>query len=583
MSAVDWLVIAAYLAFAFIVGLAFARRAGSSTNEFFISGRNLPWWLAGTSMVATSFASDTPLVITGWVRKGGISENWLWWSFCIGGMLSVFLLSRLWRRAEVITDVELTELRYSGRPAAILRAFRAAYLALAINSMTMAWVLVAMVKLLGVLLGLNPVVAVGVCVALATFYSVMSGYWGVVVTDLVQFVIAMVGSIGLCVVVVRSFGGVGEVIHQAQANSLLQQRLLDFFPRATGNVGPLQAQFWSGPVFAFVVFISVQWWANKNADGGGVIVQRMSSTKDERHSLLATLWFNVAHYALRPWPWILVALASIAVFPDVADGERAYPLMIKHFLPPGLLGLMVTSFLAAFMSTIDTTLNLSSSYLINDVYRRFVRRDASQRHYVLASRVASIGFMLISCVIALWADSISELFKFMLAFSSGVGGVYILRWFWWRINAWSEVSAMIASSVICILLTVWKNELSLSYPSILAATVGGSTVVWLAVTFMTRPVDTEHLLAFYRRVRPPGAWGRLAATCQALPGTGLGRAVLNWLAGTVMVLAGTFCVGKFLLGRPIEGTIYLAATLVGAMIIAKEVFKPAEGHGGGAG
>ena len=567
LSLLDWVIICAYLLFALLVGVVLARRAGRNTDEFFISGRNLPWWVAGTSMVATSFASDTPLVITGWVRSGGVSANWLWWSFAIGHMFSVFFLSRLWRRAEVVTDVQLTEIRYSGRPAAALRAFRAAYLAIPINCITMAWVIVAMVKLLRVLFGVHPVAAVVICMVLATFYSVLSGFWGVVITDLVQFVIAMAGALGLFVMVVRSFGGLGQLREQVQAGSPLGDRLLGFFPGLSQSPATSEQDFWSGPIFAFVMFISVQWWANKNADGGGVIVQRMSAAKDERHSMLATLWFNVAHYALRPWPWILVALASLVVFPDLADGESAYPEMIKRFLPPGLMGLMLASLLAAFMSTIDTHSNLSASYIVNDVYRRFVCPDRTQRHYVWVSRAASAGLMVLSSLIALQSDSISGLFKFMLAFSSGVGLVYILRWFWWRINAWSEISAMVASSVIAGCLYVVGG---LSYPAILGVTVTGSTVVWLAVTYLTAPVRQDRLIAFYRKVRPYGAWGPVADS-SGPPPVGLARSLVNWLAGTVMILAGTLSVGKFLLGAPLEGGLYLVAALIGAAIIWPEV------------
>ena len=571
LAAIDWVVIAMYLIFALVVGLILARRAGRSTNEFFISGRHLPWWLAGTSMVATSFASDTPLVITGWVRSGGVSENWLWWSFAIGGMFSVFLLSRLWRRAEVVTDVELTELRYSGKPAAALRGFRAAYLAIPINCITMAWVIVAMMKLLGVLFDVPPIWAVVGCVAIALFYSVLSGYWGVVITDLVQFVIAMAGSVVLCVFSVRSLGGLSGL--RARFDGPLRERLLHFFPRPPEGVGPLEADFWSGPIFAFAVFIAVQWWANKNADGSGVVVQRISSTKDERHSLLATLWFNIANYALRPWPWILVALASIAVFPDMTDGEMAYPEMIKRFIPPGLMGLMIASFLGAFMSTIDTHLNLSSSYVVNDVYRRFIRNDASESHYVMVSRISSVGFMFLSAVIALNYDSISGLFKFMLAFSSGVGLVYILRWFWWRINAWSEISAMIASSVICSALYIYRAQGGkASYPAVLVLTVAGSTLIWLAVTFLTAPVSQERLAAFYRRVRPWGAWRHIAEVCGLAPARGLGRHLASWLGGTVMVLGVTIGAGKFLLGAQREAWLYLGAAVVGAIIIWRDVF-----------
>jgi len=428
MAVVDWVIVAGYLVLTLALGIFFARRAGRSTTEFFLSGRSLPWWLAGTSMVATSFASDTPLVVTGWVRRSGISFNWIWWSFAIGGMFSVFLLSRLWRRAEVITDVELTELRYSGKSAAALRAFRGAYMGVIVNCITLAWVIVAMVKLAGTLAPLPPAwvkgiggvlepiglgwvdpqkfLAVAVCIVLTAVYSVLSGLWGVVVTDLFQFVLAMGGAILLCVLAVRGVGGPAELARGAAESSALGERLLEFFPRLPEKGHWFGTQFWSGPFLAFCVFLSMQWWANKNADGGGVVVQRMLSARDERHALLGTLWFNIANYALRPWPWILVALASVIVFPDV-DGESAYPAMMKRFLPAGLMGVMVASFLGAFMSTIDTHLNLSSAYIVNDVYRRFVRKHAPERHYVLVSRIASVGFVILGSAIALISDSIS--------------------------------------------------------------------------------------------------------------------------------------------------------------------------------
>ena len=576
VAAVDWLIVAVYLAFALTVGIVFARRAGRSTNEFFISGRNLPWWLAGTSMVATSFAADTPLVVTGWVRKFGVSYNWIWWSFAIGGMFSVFLLARLWRRAEVVTDVELTELRYGGRPAAILRAFRGAYMAIPVNCITLAWVIVAMIKLMRVLLGVDPIVSVAVCLVLTLAYAVLSGFWGVVVTDLVQFVLAMLGSIALCVLTVGKLGGLAAMRTQAQTASSLGSGLTHFFPRPPEGAGPLSAEFWSGPLFAFAVFLFVQWWANKNADGGGVVVQRMSAAKDEKHSLLATLWFNIANYALRPWPWIVVALGSIVLFPDV-NHEDAYPLMMKALVPAGLMGVMVAAFLGAFMSTVDTHLNLSAAYMVNDVYRRFVRKGASEKHYVLVSRVASLGFILLAAGIALVADSISGLFKFLLSFTSGFGLVLILRWFWWRINAWSELSAMLASALISSLLYVlklyvWAEQLGwLSDQGILAITVAGSTVTWLVVTFMTAPVEEEKLRTFYRKVRPYGAWRSIASQSGVTPAKGLGRMLVNWLAGSAMVLAGTFSIGKFLLGSPRQGWLYLAVTVAGAAVIWREV------------
>ena len=577
---IDWIVIGGYLVFSLGAGVVLARRAGRSTNDFFLSGRHLPWWLAGTSMVATSFAADTPLYVTGLVRKGGIQENWFWWSFAIGGMFSVFLLSRLWRRARVVTDVELTELRYSGPSAAALRGFRAAYLAIPINCITMAWVIVAMIKLMDVLFNIKPIWAVVVCCLIAAIYAVLSGFWGVVVTDLVQFVIAMGGSILLCVLSVRSVGGLDGLC--AHFSGDLREKFLRFFPSVPEGTGPLDSGFWTGPLIAFAVFISVQWWVNKNADGGGVVIQRMSATKNEKHSLLATLWFNIANYALRPWPWILVALASIAVFPELADTEQAYPMMIKRFIPPGLMGLMIASFLGAFMSTIDTHLNLSSSYIVNDFYKRFIRREASEPHYVLVSRLASAGFMVVSSLIALKFDSISGLFKFLLAFSSGVGLVYILRWFWWRINAWSEISAMIASSVIASVLHVLSahdNVPDIPYPAVLMATVGGSMLVWLVVTLATPPVSEERLMAFYRRVRPYGFWGRIPSLCGLSPAKGLGAQVAAWLAGTVMVLGATLAPGKLFLGATAEGIAYLAVTLVCGIIVWRCGIAPLDQRG----
>ncbi len=590
LTPLDWAVIVAYLVFALAVGVVFTRRAGKSVNEFFISGRTLPWWLAGTSMVATSFASDTPLVITGWVRTKGIHFNWLWWSFAIGGMFSVFLLARLWRRAETVTDVELTELRYGGRSAAVLRGFRAVYMALPVNCITMAWVTVAMVKLMDVLLGIPPLWSIGACIVLTTVYAALSGFWGVVVTDLVQFVLAMVGSIGLCVFAVRGAGGLAALKAEAVSRSDLGREIVSFYPMPPPGASPLSGEFWSGPVFAFGVFMLVQWWANKNADGGGVVVQRMLAARDERQSLLATLWFNVANYALRPWPWILVALASVVLVPEPSQGdaERAYPDMMLAYVPPGLLGVMVASFLGAFMSTIDTHLNLSSAYLVNDVYRRFVRPEATERHYVRVSRLASVAVMLVASGIALASGSISAMFQFLLAFTSGIGLVYILRWFWWRVNAYSEIAAMAASGGIASAFYVFRlagpevfgPAAELSGQAILVLTVLVSTALWVAVTYLTPPVSMEKLVAFYRKVRPYGVWGPVARAAGVEPPRDFGRLVLAWIAGTVMVLGATLGIGKLLLLEWVSGGLYLGAAAMGAVAVALEVRRLFPGVGG---
>jgi len=571
MAPVDWIIVVGYLAAALAVGIVFARRAGGSTDEFFISGRNLPWWLAGTSMVATSFASDTPLAVTGWVRSSGISFNWLWWSFAIGGMFSVFLLSRLWRRAEVVTDVQLTEMRYGGRPAAALRGFRAAYMALPVNCITLAWVIVGMKKVMETLLGFHPAASVAVCLVLTLVYAVLSGFWGVVVTDLLQFVLAIGGSVALAVIAVRHAGGLAALRESAEAASPLGERLLHFFPRPPEGATPFDGAFWTGPIFAFCVFLFVQWWANKNADGGGVVVQRMASARDERHSLLATLWFNIANYALRPWPWIIVALASVVMLPG-AEGEAAYPEMIKTLAPAGLAGVMVASFLGAFMSTVDTHLNLSAAYLVNDFYRRFIVKDAGERHYVFVSRVVSVAVMIAAGGIALAADSISGLFQFLLAFTSGIGLVLVFRWFWWRLNAWSEITAMAASGIVAIGLYAarslgFQTLGRLSNQWILYVTVLASTAVWVPVTFLTKPVPRERLVEFYRKVRPWGAWGPVAEAAGAAPQEGLLKALGQWAAGTVMVLSATLSTGAFVLADAKAGLIYLAAALVSAAYV----------------
>jgi Na+/proline symporter len=537
----DWLIIGAYLALALGIGLVFARRAGRSTGEYFVSGRRLPWWLAGTSMVATSFASDTPLYVTGLVRTAGIARNWEWWAFAVGGLASAMVFARLWRRAAVVTDAELTELRYSGRAAAALRGIRAAYFALPINCIAVGWATLGMATFLRVVLGVGPAWAILTAVGLASAYAILSGLWGVVVTDLPQFVIAMAGAVVLCVRVMARFGGGERMAAAARARSALGEGLLQFFPRLPAHADLASAEFWSGPFVAFCVFVSVLWWANKNADGGNIVIQRMLASKDERHALLATLWFNIANYALRPWPWVLVALGSVAAFPAIpaADAEAAYPRMVREFLPAGLLGLMVASFLGAYMSTVDSLLNSSSAYVVNDLYRRFIRPDAPERHYVRVSRLASVGFMVAAALVAWKADSIRQLFRFLLTFSSGVGLVYVLRWFWWRVNAWSEIVAMAASAVLgtgLILLQRWHG---LPFPVPLFVTVLGSTAAWLVATFVTRPTDEGRLVAFYRRVRPYGAWGPVAARAGVPRPRGLGRLLLGWVAATVMVLGAT--------------------------------------------
>jgi len=554
----DWTVIAAYFAFSLGVGLWFVKRAGSSTAEFFVSGRDLPWWLAGTSMVATSFSVDTPLLITGFVRTQGIQSNWIWWCFAIGGVFSAFVFAQLWRRSEVMTDVELTQLRYSGRSAAVLRGFRAVYMTLYANCLTMAWVMLAMVKVFGTVFDVGTLEATLFAAAITLAYSMLSGLWGVVVTDLVQFGLAMVGAIVLAVFAVEAVGGIGPMLEGIRATAGAD--VLGFLPRLSDG-GPTtstgtwwgNALAWSAtPVATFLVLVTLQWWANKNADGGAVVIQRMAASRDERESVLATLWFQVANYALRPWPWILVALASILLYPTMEDPELAYPQAMVDYLPVGLLGLMLAAFLAAFMSTLTSFINLSAAYLVNDLYRPFLARGREDRHYVQAGRVASMLALAIGVAISFYATSISGLFLLLLTLGAGIGLVYIARWFWWRVNAWSEISAMVASSLLGAALQLSPDWGGPTFPFAAKVFVNliGSTAVWIAVTYATPPTSMERLVEFYRRVRPPGWWGPVRAAAGLTSGAstaGLRRGLALWVLGTTFIYAAMFGVGKLLL------------------------------------
>ncbi|MEE8436755.1 MAG: sodium:solute symporter family protein, partial [Candidatus Neomarinimicrobiota bacterium] len=543
LQIIDWLIIIAYIVFSISVGIYFTKRAGSSTEEFFLSGRTLPWWVVGTSMVATTFAADTPLAITEFVRGPGIWQNWFWWNILLSGLLGVFLFSRLWRRAEVLTDNELLEIRYGGKPAAFLRIFKAGYFAILYNFIVMGWVINAMASVAAVMLNIDRWTAVWACVIIALLYALLSGFWGVVVTDLVQFAIAMFGSIILAVIAVNAVGGMDVVLAklgELKGSGLVHENTLKFIPPVP-DAGFTSRAFWESPFSKFLVFLSVMWWSHHGTDGGGYIIQRMSSAKNERHALLATLWFNTAHYALRVWPWIVVAMVSIVVFPDISGSElgekAAYPLVMQKFLGPGLKGLLVVSFLAAFMSTIDTHLNWGASYLINDVYKRFIKKEdtfankkQAQRHYVLISRLITIFLMVGAAFVALKMQSISKAWEFIFAMGAGIGAVLILRWFWWRINAWTEISALITSITVTIGLEAiaafqikagevytlfGKAPVLFGFPlqvhHKLLIIVPISIIVWLLVTFLTKPEPDLVLRQFYERVQPGGWWGRISA------------------------------------------------------------------------
>jgi len=583
LTLADWVVVALYFLFNVAVGLYYKSRASQNTAEFFLSGRNVPWWLAGTSMVATTFAADTPLVVTGLVAQNGIAGNWLWWNLLASGMLTVFFYARLWRRSGVMTDIEFAEIRYAGPPAAFLRGFRAIYLGLLINCIILGWVNLAMAKILQLVFGVSKGEALWIVVgmiALTSAISTLSGLWGVLVTDLFQFVIKMGMVIVLAVVAVQAVGGMGEMrlklaaIDQVRgATTGGQGSVLSFVP----DVGSA----WM-PMITFFVYIAVNWWATwypgAEPGGGGYVAQRMLSAKDEKNSLLATLWFNIAHYAIRPWPWILVALASLILFPNLKDPETGYIRVMIDYLPSSLRGLMVAAFAAAFMSTIATQLNWGASYLVNDFYRRFVRRDAAESHYVTASRLATAVLTVVSAAVAFRIESIGGAWRVLIITGAGTGAVLLLRWYWWRINAWSEVSAMITAFVVSVLLQTvggLKSDQPLDFAHIVLMTVAVTTVVWLAVTFLTRPEADATLVAFYRRTRPSRAgWGPVAALAPDVHPSADGLAnLIDWVAGCVLVYGVLFGVGKLLLQETLAGLVLLVVAAVAGVIIYRDLSR----------
>ncbi len=574
----DWAVVALYFAFNLAIGFYYKSRAGSSVNEFFLSGRNVPWWLAGTSMVATTFAADTPLAVTGMVAVGGIAGNWLWWCFVASGMLTVFFYARLWRRSGVMTDVEFAEIRYSGKPAAFLRGFRALYLGIPINCIILGWVNLAMVEILMLVLGVTKLQALAIVIgmiALTSFISTLSGLWGVLVTDVFQFVIKMGMVIALAVFAVRAVGGIDAmkakllVIDATRGGvaGINHGSALDFVPNLNSA--------WM-PLITFFVYISLNWWATwypgAEPGGGGYIAQRMFSAKDEKNSLLATLWFNIAHYAIRPWPWILVALASLILFPGLEKPETGYIKVMIAYLPPSLRGLMIAAFAAAYMSTIATQLNWGASYLINDFYRRFLKPNEPDRHYVRASQFATVLLTLISATVTFYMDSIGGAWKLLIVTGAGTGSVLLLRWFWWRINAWSEVSAMISAAIVSITLQKafhFDADNPRDFAWLMIITVSITTVVWLTVTFLTRPEPQDVLVAFYARCRPSAAgWGPIARLRPDIqPTRDVSVNVLDWIAGCALIYGVLFGTGKLLLHEPGVGLALLAMGLLGGAVI----------------
>lgn len=577
LTLTDWLVIVAYFAFNMIIALVLRKRATKSVDDFFVSGRNVSWWLAGTSMVATTFAADTPLVVTGLVAKNGIAGNWIWWSMAFSGMLTVFFYAKLWRRAGVLTDLEFAEIRYSGKPATFLRSFRAIYLGLPINLIIMGWVNLAIVKIMMSVLHISKTEALVFAILImfiTASISTLSGLWGVLWTDMFQFVLKMGMVILLAVYAVQASGGMDGLIsglRELDAQRDPSSSILSFVPDVNSA--------WM-PMITFFVYIAVNWWASwypgAEPGGGGYIAQRIFSAKNEKHGVLATLWFNVAHYALRPWPWVIVALVATLRYAHdpafIADPESGYIRVLMSDLPAVFRGLMLAAFAAAYMSTIGTQLNWGASYLVNDVYKRFAKTQKSQKHYVAASQVVTMILMILSVIVTYYMDSIAGAWKFLMAVGAGTGLVYILRWFWWRINAWSEISAMISAFVVSLTLQ-FGFGLSESDPQqfawLLLITVMVTTVVWLVVTMITQPEPKEILLSFYRRVRPNARfWGPIAkeATDIIPEKDGIFNFV-NWISGVAMIYAFLFGLGKVLFGDYLLGSLLIIAGFVFGSII----------------
>jgi len=617
LARIDWAIIIGYCVFVLGVGLYFSKRASGSLTEYFVAGRKLTWWIAGTSIVATSFAADTPLVISGWMRTHGLQRNWFWWSGILAMMLCTFFYARLWRRANILTDVEFTELRYHGKAAAGLRIFHASFRATIQNCLIMGWVMLAGSTIMEVALNLptlvifknlsikfveygldvNTVIAnpdlilwvlnakllgVILCVLIALSYCVLSGIWGVVVADFVQFGMAMTGAIALAVVVLKKLGGPANMVSMAMQNLtsgvvsngangmvVAADQLTRFTPPFNLSAGWLAT-------YSFIVFIALQWLGG--GQGGGFLAQRLFSCKNEKHSVLAMLWYNFAHYVIRPWPWIIVGIGSLVLLPKLPTGmnqEYAYPLMIMQYLPAGLKGILVASLLAAFMSTMDTHLNFGASYLVNDLYKRFLKKNASEKHYIFVSRISVVALAALAAIFAMYYKSIASAWYYFTEIMAGAGLVVLLRWYWWRINVWSEISSMATSFILA-------NSLhfipSLSgdpmYPIRLTIIVIVSTIVWVAVTFMTRPEPTEHLEKFYKRVRPGGNWGEIAVKHKEVHGLHIGYLeVLGFFAGVACLFTSLFGVGWLCMGKTLQGLIMLVIAAVLAIFMFTQIGK----------
>ncbi len=572
LNILDYSFIVGYLLLTLVIGLWFSSRASESVDEFFLSGRKLPWWIAGTGMVATTFAADTPLAVAGFVAKNGIAGNWVWWTFVSGGMLTVFFFARLWRRAEILTDLEFIELRYSGRAARFLRGFKAVYFGLFINAVIIGWVNLAMFKIIKIMVPeLNPVWSIVALVLLTTFYSGLSGLWGVSITDAVQFVIAMAGCIILAVLAVQS----PVVVSAGGLSKALPAWMFDFFPTFGAESSSSATGAAALPFASFAAMAFVQWWSSwypgAEPGGGGYIAQRMMSAKNEKHSLLATLWFTVAHYCLRPWPWIIVGLVSLVMFPNLPMNQKedGFVYVMKAVLPSGLKGLLIAAFLAAYMSTLSTHLNWGTSYLINDFYKRFLKKDGDAKHYVTISKITTFLTAAFALYITFFVlETITGAWEFIIQCGAGTGFVLILRWFWWRLNAWSEITSMVAPFAA---FTWLKLFTTVTFPFSIFIIVGFTIAVTLIVTFLTPPTEMAQLERFYRTTRVGGVlWKKIAKNLPDVESdTGFTMLFVDWALGIIMIYAILFGTGRVIFGDLLQGLLFLGTgCIAGALIFA---------------
>ncbi len=585
LQLIDWLIVLVILVICFFPALFFGKRAGKNTSEFFVSGRSVPWWLAGLSMVATTFSSDTPNLVTDIVRRNGVAGNWVWWAFTLTGVATVFFYARLWRRSGVMTDLEFYEIRYSGKAASVVRGFRSVYLGFLFNCMIMATVNLAACKIAGILFGLERWQTLLICGVLNVVFAAHSGLWGVLVIDMIQFFVKMTAVIAAAWFAVKHVGGMHHLVTTLSATPGPHGlNYLNMLPDFTNN--------WNIAVAVFIMPIAVQWWAvwypGSEPGGGSYIAQRMLASKTEKDSLGAVLFFNIAHYVLRPWPWILVGLCSLLVYPELSDIQKAfpdlnpkllghdiaYPAMLK-FLPVGFIGLMVGGLIAANSSTILTHLNWGASYLVHDFYRRFIRQGADEKHYVLMGRLATVLLFVCAAGMTFALDTAKGGFDILLQIGAGTGLLYLLRWFWWRINAWCEVVAMVSSFLVSLVLFLLnRNGADITTHAGLLITVAITTVCWVTTAFVGPQTDRATLLNFYRKVRPFGpGWEPVRAQLgeadqsRVSSGENIPLALLGWAAGCTVIWSGLFTVGNFLYGRMGMALLLLAVFVAGALVL----------------